>query len=151
MVVVLAVVIGVWLLNGRDPGTGTTAYDPGDQSSFAPTDEPPTTSPTRSVTPPTGTDLESGLPVVELADLPPEASATVDLIDRGPPYPYAQDGSTFGNFEGILPDHASGYYEEFTVVTPGTGDRGARRVVAGDQGELYWTEDHYSSFEQIIR
>ncbi|MCW2813928.1 MAG: guanine-specific ribonuclease, partial [Nocardioides sp.] len=96
-------------------------------------------------------DPVSGLPFVALSDLPPEAADTVDLVDAGPPYPYSKDGSTFGNFEGVLPDHERGYYEEFTVVTPGSEDRGARRVVAGEQGELYWTQDHYGSFERIRR
>ena len=152
MVLVLLVVLGIWFLNGRDPGTGTTAFDPGDQTTSAQPSAPPSSEPTRRAMPlPGGVDLESGLDVVELADLPPQASDTVDLIDRGPPYPYAQHGSTFGNFEGILPDQPRGYYAEFTVETPGSDDRGARRIVAGDAGELYWTEDHYDSFERIRR
>ncbi len=97
------------------------------------------------------TDPDSGLPYVALADLPPEAAETVDLIDAGGPFPYDKDGSTFGNYEGLLPDHESGYYEEYTVETPGSPDRGARRIVAGAAGELYWTADHYESFERIWR
>ncbi len=95
---------------------------------------------------------DSGLPVVQLSELPPEAAETVELIDAGGPFPFPQkDGSTFGNFEGLLPDEADGYYREYTVPTPGSHDRGARRIVAGEQDELYWTEDHYSSFERIAR
>ena len=42
-----------------------------------------------------------------------------------------------------------GYYREYTVPTPGVDHRGARRIVAGDDGEeLYWTDDHYSSFSR---
>jgi ribonuclease T1 len=37
------------------------------------------------------------------------------------------------------------------VPTPGSDDRGARRIVAGEAGELYWTQDHYSSFGRIAR
>jgi ribonuclease T1 len=149
ILLVLAVVLGIWLLNGRDPGTGTnggmaTEIAPSAGASSA---DLPDEDPSRS----TGTDPESGLPYVELGDLPEEASDTVALIDRGPPYPYEQDGSTFGNFEGFLPERERGYYEEYTVETPGSRDRGARRIVAGDEGELYWTEDHYDSFEQILR
>ena len=45
-----------------------------------------------------------------------------------------------------------GYYREYTVATPGVDDRGARRIVAGDDGEeLYWTDDHYGSFALIRR
>ena len=91
------------------------------------------------------------LPVVSLAQLPPEAAETVALIDAGGPYPYDQDDSVFGNFEGLLPDEPRGYYHEYTVVTPGSEDRGARRIIAGEGGELYWTDDHYQSFSRILR
>jgi ribonuclease T1 len=97
------------------------------------------------------TDPLSGLPIVALADLPPEAAATVELIDAGGPFPYDQDGAVFQNREGILPDRASGYYHEYTVETPGSDDRGARRIVTGSEGEMYWTADHYDSFERIER
>ena len=97
------------------------------------------------------TDAESGLRVVALADLPPEAAATVGLIDTGGPFPFRQDGAVFQNREGLLPDQPAGYYAEYTVETPGSGDRGARRIVAGDGGELYWTDDHYDSFSRIQR
>ena len=80
-----------------------------------------------------------------------EGQATLALIDQGGPFPYDKDGSTFGNFEGLLPDHQNGYYLEYTVITPGSEDRGARRIVAGDGEEFYWTEDHYASFERILR
>lgn len=95
---------------------------------------------------------EHGIAWVALQDLPPEAAETVALIDAGGPYPYpGKDDSTFGNFEGLLPDRERGYYAEYTVETPGLDHRGARRIVAGDGGELYWTEDHYESFERIRR
>ena len=91
------------------------------------------------------------LPVVSLAQLPSQAADTVALIDSGGPFPYDQDDSVFGNFEGLLPSEPSGYYREYTVVTPGSGDRGARRIVAGENGELDWTDDHYQSFSRILR
>jgi ribonuclease T1 len=96
-------------------------------------------------------DPESGLPWVLEAELPVEGQATLALIDQGGPFPYDRDGSTFGNFEGLLPDHPRGYYREYTVITPGSTDRGARRIITGDGGEYYWTEDHYASFERIAR
>lgn len=96
------------------------------------------------------TDPVSGLPFVDLDQLPPEAAETVELIENGGPFPYDKDGSTFGNREGILPDQGNGYYKEYTVPTPGEGDRGARRIVTGDDDrEMFYTGDHYDSFERI--
>ena len=80
-----------------------------------------------------------------------EARATLLLIDAGGPFPYGQDGAVFQNREGLLPDRAEGHYREYTVPTPGEDDRGARRIVAGANGERYWTADHYASFAWIAR
>jgi ribonuclease T1 len=57
----------------------------------------------------------------------------------------------FQNREGLLPEQPSGYYHEYTVLTPGSSDRGARRIVTGSQGEMYYTDDHYGSFQRIRR
>lgn len=85
-----------------------------------------------------------------LSDLPAEAHDTLDLIDKGGPYPYPQDGTVFQNREGILPDQETGYYHEYTVETPGSDDRGARRIVTGDkEQEDYYTADHYESFDLV--
>lgn len=89
--------------------------------------------------------------VVAAADLPAEARDTLALIDSGGPFPYEQDGATFGNFERLLPEQPRGYYTEYTVDTPGSDDRGARRIVAGDGGDFYYTGDHYASFRRISR
>ncbi len=88
----------------------------------------------------------TGFDQVTLSSLPPEAAETVELIKAGGPFPYPEDGQTFGNREGLLPDCADGYYKEYTVETPGSDDRGARRFVVGEAGEFFWTEDHYESF-----
>jgi ribonuclease T1 len=88
------------------------------------------------------------LPEVSVAALPKEAQETLALVKRGGPFPYRQDGATFGNFEKRLPVRARGYYREYTVPTPGARDRGARRIVAGG-GEYYYTDDHYRSFRRI--
>jgi guanyl-specific ribonuclease Sa len=81
-------------------------------------------------------------------DLPDEARDTVELIRQGGPFPYRQDGTTFGNREGLLPDESRGYYREYTVPTPGSRDRGARRIVTGGAPPAVWyyTDDHYRSF-----
>jgi ribonuclease T1 len=87
---------------------------------------------------------------VPLGALPPEARQTVALIRAGGPFAYARDGVAFGNREGQLPRRPRGYYREYTVRTPGARDRGARRIVAGRSGELYYTDDHYRTFLRII-
>lgn len=94
-------------------------------------------------------DPASGLPVVATSQLPPEALDTMALIDAGGPYPYDQDDGTFGNYEGLLPQQDRGYYREYTVETPGSDDRGARRIIVGSDGKKYWTDDHYVSFALI--
>ena len=97
--------------------------------------------------PPAGSD--TGLP--SHAGLPPEAIETLALIQRGGPFPYRKDGTTFQNRERLLPTKPRGYYREYTVPTPGARDRGARRIVAGGNPPevFYYTADHYSSFRQI--
>ncbi len=83
--------------------------------------------------------------------VPPEAIDTLDLILAGGPFPYRQDNTTFHNRERLLPRKPTGYYREYTVVTPGASNRGARRwVTGGDPPEVfYYTDDHYRSFRQI--
>jgi ribonuclease T1 len=72
------------------------------------------------------------------------------LVRSGGPFPYPRsDNQTFDNRERLLPRAPRGYYREFTVVTPGSADRGPRRVIMGTGGETYWTADHYASFERV--
>lgn len=87
------------------------------------------------------------------AFLPPEARATLVLIDGGGPFPHRQDGTVFQNREGLLPQRPRGHYREYTVDTPGLGHRGARRIVTGGHppAEWYYTGDHYRSFRAFRR
>jgi ribonuclease T1 len=91
----------------------------------------------------------SGMPHVRIDELPPEAIVVLDLIEQGGPFRYDQDGDVFENRERLLPARPMGHYREYTVDTPGEDDRGARRIVAGADGERYWTADHYDSFAWI--
>ncbi|MGA8846574.1 MAG: ribonuclease domain-containing protein [Nocardioides sp.] len=172
VVLALALALGIWLINGRTAGPPTSAEDQTGAASTSPSTSPepssalppepgqagpgtrppgaPTSEASGSGTPAAAVDPDSGLPTVYLLDLPPEAAETVQMIDDGPPYLYDKDGSTFGNYEGLLPDRERGYYQEFTVETPGSYDRGARRIVEGADAELYWTDDHYESFSRIV-
>lgn len=105
--------------------------------------------------PATGSDLApaeatSDLPTVRVSQLPPQAVDTLELIDQGGPYPYDRDGVTFQNRERILPGQPQGFYSEYTVITPGSKDRGARRIVAGEDGSRFYTDDHYDSFREVV-
>ncbi|MFJ4501813.1 ribonuclease domain-containing protein [Streptomyces sp. NPDC088864] len=84
------------------------------------------------------------------SDLPSQAHDTLDLVESGGPFPYSQDGTVFQNREGVLPSQDTGYYHEYTVITPGSPTRGARRVVTGEEyREDYYTADHYATFDLI--
>ena len=90
---------------------------------------------------------ESG---VEKKQLPKEAIETIALIRKGGPFLHERDGVAFGNREKLLPARERGWYREFTVKTPGERSRGARRIVAGRDGTLYYSDDHYRSFKRIL-
>lgn len=92
----------------------------------------------------------SNLPEIRESALPAEGRRTLALIRSGGPFRFSQDDRTFGNFERILPGRDRGYYREYTVPTPGEPDRGARRIVAGNGGEKYYTDDHYGTFKFIV-
>lgn len=96
-----------------------------------------------------GGPAKDALQEIAVGDLPAEARQTIALIRKGGPYPHERDGVVFGNYEKLLPAKGRGYYREYTVRTPGAKDRGARRIVAGRGGELYYTDDHYRSFRRI--
>ncbi|HEU4669637.1 MAG TPA: ribonuclease domain-containing protein [Dyella sp.] len=83
--------------------------------------------------------------------LPPEVDRALARIAAGGPFPHAQDGTVFGNYEHLLPDRPRGYYHEYTVETPGARTRGARRIITGGNppAEYYYTDDHYRSFRRI--
>jgi ribonuclease T1 len=89
--------------------------------------------------------------VTEIAptQLPKEARDTLALIKKGGPYSYAKDGTVFSNREGRLPRQKRGYYREFTVKTPTERTRGARRIISGQSGEYWYTDDHYATFRRI--
>jgi ribonuclease T1 len=96
----------------------------------------------------------TAVPPVILATLPAEAQTTFQLILAGGPFPYQKDGSVFGNRERLLPLRERGHYREYTVKTPGSRDRGARRIVCGGKPPTrpeacYYTADHYNSFQRI--
>ena len=103
--------------------------------------------------PATARTAPAALPEVALADLPPEARDVAAAVRNGGPFRFDRDGVVFGNRERLLPDEARGYYHEYTVPTPGTKSRGARRLVCGGPKKAphacWYTGDHYQSFRRI--
>lgn len=105
--------------------------------------------------PPADRPREGSAPVVvHVAELPREGRVTYELIRQGGPFPNGKDGAVFGNRERMLPHATRGFYREYTVPTPGSRDRGARRIVCGgpirQPDACYYTADHYASFRLIV-
>jgi ribonuclease T1 len=97
--------------------------------------------------------VRESAPKVEIPEqtkLPAEVYQVLRLIESGGPFPYEKDGTTFNNREGRLPVKPKGYYKEYTVPTPHSLHRGARRLIRGGEGEVYYTDDHYRTFMRIV-
>ncbi len=118
-------------------------------STLPPGSEPLSTTPSLSPGTTAAPDVSPGATQRPSQGLPREALETIDLIEAGGPFPYDRDGAVFMNRERLLPQHPRGYWHEYTVPTPGASDRGARRIVAGQDGDLYYTDDHYRSFVRV--
>ena len=58
-------------------------------------------------------------------------------------------GSYFGNYEELLPVAEGREYTECDIDTLGAEKRGAKRIVFSNDGLIYYTEDHYESFELL--
>ena len=91
---------------------------------------------------------------ISQAELPPQGRETYTKILQGGPFPFEKDGVVFGNRERILPSEKRGYYREYTVKTPASRDRGAKRIVCGGKqatapDACFYSDDHYSSFRRI--
>lgn len=136
---VLCAVVVLWLVaqatGGADPGSTAYQQESADDG-------------------PTGTDTRDwdDIDACPADVLPPELEEVADDVEAGGPFEFpGKDGSTFGNYEGYLPQESRGYYREYTVETPGLDHRGARRIVtgggSGDRPDVwYFTDDHYESF-----
>ena len=104
----------------------------------------------------TSTDrpADSRSATIAVAELPKQGRETYELIRQGGPFRHDKDGTVFGNRERLLPQERRGYYREYTVATPGSRDRGARRIVCGGPSRTphacFYTADHYASFRKIV-
>lgn len=153
--VTIAVVLGVAVIAGflvwsgwknADYTVVSTGWQQGSSSPVAPTLAKGSTASTAKV------DPETGLPWIDVADLPSQGRQVLALIDKGGPYPYDQDGGTFSNAERLLPIKAKGFYTEYTVKLPSSSDRGPLRIIMGGRGQwFFWTNNHYASFTRIRR
>jgi ribonuclease T1 len=101
-----------------------------------------------------GPELSGGVSAIAVAELPAQGKQIYALIHRGGPFAYEKDGVVFGNRERMLPIEKRGFYREYTVLTPGTKTRGAKRIVCGGPAKTpeicYYTADHYASFRKIV-
>ncbi|CAA9440245.1 MAG: Guanyl-specific ribonuclease [uncultured Ramlibacter sp.] len=97
---------------------------------------------------------DGGAATIAVSELPRQGRETYELIRQGGPFPYEKDGTVFFNRERLLPAGKRGYWREYTVKTPGSRDRGARRIVCGGAPRTpdacYYTADHYASFRKIV-
>lgn len=120
------------------PGGTTTAERPGGATTAtAPREDPP--------------EVDANYPGITKVPRGEEREAVramLRLIERGPPFRYPKDGTVFMNREGRLPKAPREYYREYTVPTPGSPDRGARRIIAGGRAR-YYTRDHYEHFVEL--
>lgn len=125
------------------PTAGLTSASAGTERTRTPGASPTTP-------PPPGSPTAPEIPEVPASELPEEGRQTLRLIEQGGPFPFRQDGTIFQNREGRLPSEPRAYYREYTVPTPGSRDRGARRIIAGKEGERYYTGDHYRTFVRVV-
>lgn len=94
---------------------------------------------------------------VEVRDLDGRVawSGDVDLtphlarIERGERDPHRNDGGIFHNRERLLPERPTGHYREYVIRTPGINHAGPQRLVIGSDGEIFYTHDHYRSFQRM--
>jgi ribonuclease T1 len=140
-VVVAAILAARWE-KGREPAAPTQVERPA-----APHAPSSSQTETRATPEPRSGGIEGLVPQAEERA---QVLATIEIIERGGPFPYPkEDGTVFANREHRLPQQKRGYYREYTVPTPGARDRGARRVIRGQGGETWYTRDHYGTFVEL--
>ncbi|SOE95163.1 ribonuclease T1 [Burkholderia sp. D7] len=136
---------------GKD-GSQNATPEPGASGSQAPVPPGQAASGTPAAS---GAQERSAPAAITKAQLPGEAAETLRLIKAGGPFPFGEDGVLFRNSAALLPQHPRGYYHAYTVRTPGSADRGQRRIVCGgprrQTSDCYYTDDYYASFKRIAQ
>lgn len=83
------------------------------------------------------------------SDATHKVEKTLDRIKRGEMDAHENDGTIFRNREQLLPKHDAEYYREYVYRPDGAESVGAERVIVGRDGDVYYTPDHYKSFQRI--
>ncbi len=91
----------------------------------------------------------TGNNAVNYADLPEDVQNTLAKVKSGEKLPYAKDGTIYQNRNEALPKQAANYYREYTVQADPAKGRGTNRLVVGNNGETYYTTNHYGSFKRV--
>ncbi len=78
-----------------------------------------------------------------------DIAPTLDRIKRGEKFPHRNDGTRFGNREKRLPLKARNYYLEYVHPTKGRRGPGGQRVILGNEKEIFYTPDHYKTFQRV--
>ena len=93
-------------------------------------------------------------PYEALTEATPDArakiQATLDRIGRGERDPHRNDGAVYRNLNRVLPLRARGYYHEYVYRARRYGPVGPERVIAGQGGDVYYTPDHYETFQRFV-
>lgn len=80
----------------------------------------------------------------EAYDLGWQSEGTLDEVAPG----MSIGGDYYGNYEGVLPDEPGREYHECDIDYE-SGNRNGKRIVYSNDGNIYYTEDHYNSFEHL--
>lgn len=78
-----------------------------------------------------------------------DLAPTLERIAAGKRNSHRNDGSVFRNASRQLPAKPRGYYHEYVVPTPGISGPGPQRLVIGENGEVYYTPNHYDTFIRV--
>lgn len=145
-IALLIAAVAGWLSHGQQP-TPQPQHQPTHQTAQPAAAKPVPVAATEK--PPEHYETFAGTPVSDRDEVH-GIWDTLRRIARGPPFPYKQDGVAFSNREERLPKRDRGWWHEYTVETPGSPDRGARRLVIGKDGETWYSNDHYRSFVRLV-
>jgi guanyl-specific ribonuclease Sa len=92
-----------------------------------------------------------GTPKTVTTNITPDIQTTLDRIKAGIKFPHKHDGTVFKNREGLLPVRPEGYYREYVHPIPGVSGAGVQRIILGENGEIWYSPDHYRTFIRLFK